>query len=239
MLRKSLSTLPPTLDQTYDRILTSISEEDREYAMRILQWLSFSARPLTFEEISEITAIDVAREPPFNRDEVLIDPLEALDICSSLVTVTTIKTSEFSRPESQAIALAHYSVKEYIVSDRINQGPAKYYSMQEVNCHKSIAKACLVYFDCFQPMPGNLKQDAALAVYAAEFWMYHVQKAGDDVKELDRLASSTHLTGYAFHMLTNTFSRRMKDAVNVLSGTTPYIPNKTPVDETSNKECDA
>ncbi|RYO14807.1 Vegetative incompatibility protein [Alternaria arborescens] len=89
MLRKSLASLPRTLDQTYDRILTAIGEEYAEYAMRILQWLTFSARPLSVEEVAEVVAIDVARDPAFDRDEVLEDPLEVLDICSSLVTITT------------------------------------------------------------------------------------------------------------------------------------------------------
>lgn len=35
-LRKSLAMLPLTLENTYDRILESISEEDCIYAMRIL-----------------------------------------------------------------------------------------------------------------------------------------------------------------------------------------------------------
>ena len=60
MLRKSLATLPQTLDQTYDRILTAISEQDCDFAMRILQWLTFSARPMLVEEIAEVVAIDVA-----------------------------------------------------------------------------------------------------------------------------------------------------------------------------------
>ncbi|KAG9195644.1 hypothetical protein G6011_00765 [Alternaria panax] len=90
MLRKSLATLPQTLDQTYDRILTAISEDDCKLAMRILQWLTSSARPLSVEEIAEAVAIDVARDPAFDRDEVLEDPLEVLNICSSLVTISTI-----------------------------------------------------------------------------------------------------------------------------------------------------
>ncbi|RMZ73741.1 P-loop containing nucleoside triphosphate hydrolase [Pyrenophora seminiperda CCB06] len=73
MLRKSLATWPQTLDQTYDRILTAISEEDSEYAMRILQWLTFSARLLSAEEIAEVVAIDVARDPAFDPNKVLGD----------------------------------------------------------------------------------------------------------------------------------------------------------------------
>ena len=104
------------------------------YAMRILQWLTFSARPLSVTEVAEVVAIDVAREPAFDRNEVLVDPLEALDICSSLVTIT--KNEEDGRLGStqQIIALAHYSVQEYLVSDRIRQGSAKQYSMQEAAC---------------------------------------------------------------------------------------------------------
>jgi hypothetical protein len=57
---------------------------------RILQWLTFSARLLSVEEIAEVVAIDVARDLTFNCDEVLEDPLDALNICSSLVTISTI-----------------------------------------------------------------------------------------------------------------------------------------------------
>ena len=57
--------------------------------MRMLQWLTFSERPLTVEEIAEVVAIDVKRNPAFDSDEILEDPLEALNICSSLVVVTT------------------------------------------------------------------------------------------------------------------------------------------------------
>ncbi|KAI1663601.1 HET domain containing protein [Pyrenophora tritici-repentis] len=140
MLRNSLATLPQTLDQTYDRILTAISREDYVYAMRILQWLTFSARPLSVREVAEVVAIDVARESAFDRNEVLVDPLEALDICSSLVTITKNEADRRLRPAQQIIALAHYSVQEYLVSDRIRQGSAKQYSMQEAECHNAIAR---------------------------------------------------------------------------------------------------
>jgi hypothetical protein len=141
MLRKSLASLPRTLDQTYDRILLAISEECSEYAMRILQWLTFSARPLAVEEIAEVVAIDVARDPAFDREEVLEDPLEALNICSSLVTISTVQ----SDPAKQIISLAHYSVQEYLVSDRIKQGPARQYTMNEAECHGVIMDGCLKY----------------------------------------------------------------------------------------------
>ncbi|KAH7069938.1 hypothetical protein BKA63DRAFT_569533 [Paraphoma chrysanthemicola] len=190
MLRKSLATLPRTLDQTYERILNAISEEDCAYAIRILQWLTFSARPLAVEELAEVVAIDVEREPAFDRDEVLADPLEALEICSSLVTVTRIhKPSRDLKPARKFIALAHYSVQEYLVSERINQGSVKHYSMQEAKCHSAIARGCLKYLMQFQqPLTVEILKESALARYTARFWSKHCQNTGDEMEQVNRLA---------------------------------------------------
>ncbi|KAF2876225.1 heterokaryon incompatibility protein-domain-containing protein [Massariosphaeria phaeospora] len=188
MLRKSLATLPRTLDQTYDRILSAISEEYSEYAMRILQWLAFSARPLSVEEIAEVVAIDVARDLAFDRDEVLEDPLEALNICSSLVTITTNKADGKLRPSQQIIALAHYSVQEYLVSDRIKQGLAKQYSMQETKCHNAIVKGSLKYLiQLEQPLSKGVLDGSALARYTAKFWCSHLRKTGDEIGQASQL----------------------------------------------------
>jgi ankyrin repeat protein len=191
MLHKSLASLPRTLDQTYDRILTAIGEEYSEYAMRILQWLTFSARPLSVEEVAEVVAIDVARDPAFDGDEVLEDPLEVLDICSSLVTITTNEVDRRSGSTQRTVALAHYSVQEYLVSDRIRQGQAKQYSMQAVKCHNTIAEGCLKYLMRFQqPISTHILKEFALARYAAQFWSNHLRKTGDEVDAVSWVAMS-------------------------------------------------
>jgi ankyrin repeat protein len=188
MLRESLATLPETLDKTYDRILCTISRKDCKYAMRILQWLTFSARPLSVEEIAEVVAIDVARDLAFDRDEVLEDPLEALNICSSLVTITKNDAGGRSRPTQQIIALAHYSVQEYLMSDRIRQGSAKHYSMQEAECHDVITRGSLKYLiQLQQPLSREILEVFALARYTAEFWSSHLRKTGDKMEQASQL----------------------------------------------------
>jgi hypothetical protein len=183
MLRKSLASLPQTLDQTYDRILTAIVEEDSAYAMRMLQWLTFSERPLTVEEIAEVVAIDVTRDPAFDSDEILEDPLEALNICSSLVVVTTREATN-SKPVRRVIGLAHYSVQEYLVSDRIRQGQAKQYSMSKTECHSAITKGSLMYLlQLQQPTTADILESCALAKYAAEFWHSHFEAGGEAAEE--------------------------------------------------------
>lgn len=176
MLRKSLETLPSTLDKTYDRILSAISEDDSQYAIRILRWLTFAARPLSVDEVAEVVAIDVERNSAFDREEVLEDSLDALSICSSLISMTTDEGKGRSGSVRQVIVLAHYSIKEYLLSDRVRKGPAAHYGMQGAACHDAIAKGCLGYllqFEGSEPQSQDDAKEFKLAEYCAEFWINH------------------------------------------------------------------
>ncbi|KAF1927164.1 ankyrin, partial [Didymella exigua CBS 183.55] len=192
-----------------------------EYAMRILQWLTFSARPLSVEEMAEVVAIDVACDPAFDRDEVLEDPLEVLNICSSLVTITTNKPDGSGRPGQRIIALAHYSVQEYLVSDRIKQGQAKQFSMQEVECHNALTKGSLMYLLQFQqPLSNKVLKAFALARYAAQFWSSHLRNTRDNTEELSRIAVDLLSIGHpAYHnwiQLRDPAQRRVSTVARIL-----------------------
>jgi hypothetical protein len=80
-VKNRLRSLPKDLDETYDRIISKINDDDRDYAVKVLQCLTFAARPMTLEEVGEVVAIN------FNAEEGLDDALVILDICSSLVTL--------------------------------------------------------------------------------------------------------------------------------------------------------
>ncbi|OBT38491.1 hypothetical protein VE00_11148 [Pseudogymnoascus sp. WSF 3629] len=177
-LQKALKELPPTLDETYERILCKITNEDSEYAMRILQWLVFSSRLLLVEELAKVVALNVERETVFDRTDVLKEPMEVLDICKSLVSeVMTGEPSlgELNRPSSTTVTLAHYSVQEYLVSTRICQSRAARYSMRPAACHSYIAKGSIGYllqfekglYDAFESAE-HIQQDYTLAQYSAE-----------------------------------------------------------------------
>jgi len=200
MLRKALADLPPTLDATYERILCSIHNDYYEYAVRILRWLAFSSRPLLVEEISEVVAIDVERDPAFDSQEVLEDPSDILTICSSLITLATTENSGMETSEStqRTVLLAHYSVKEYLISERCRQGRAKWYSIQETTCNEFLAKSCLGYLLQFQ-VPDSLSnrniQEFKLAWYSAKFWITHTQAVTKKTEALNRLAMKFFSTG--------------------------------------------
>jgi ankyrin repeat protein len=183
-----LTTLPATLDETYDRILCAIDKEDIEYAIRILNWLAFSMRPLDVDQISEVVAIDPGRDRPFDRNEVLQDPLDVLSICPSLVTIAT--SEEDSVGERKIVLLAHYSVKEYLISDRCALGRAGRFSMRTVSSNELIAKSCLGYllqFADMEPITEVKLEESRLAPYAARFWYRHARLGREKDHEINGL----------------------------------------------------
>ncbi|KAJ5356110.1 hypothetical protein N7517_010719 [Penicillium concentricum] len=87
LLEKSLQSLPKTLEETYGRILAGISESHREYALRLLQFLIYSDRPLAIREAVDIMAVDLSRDPCFDPARSMPNPREIVRFCSSLVSL--------------------------------------------------------------------------------------------------------------------------------------------------------
>ena len=186
MLQKALASLPKTLDDTYDRILCKIDEEYAQYALQILHWLAYSAQPLQIEEIVEVTAVDTENGPRFSEERRLSDPSDILTICSSLVTI-----------EAETVRLAHFSVKEYLMSDRIRCGPARKYSIQKVHANVSIAETCLVYllqFDKANSLTRQTTKEFPLARYAAKYWTHHARVAREDAEVMHQLIMELFLS---------------------------------------------
>lgn len=173
---KALQTLPKTLDETYSRILLNIPEDYRAQAFTALQWLAFSGRPLRLEEVAEAVAVKPGCSI-FQEIDRLFDPYEILTVCSSLVV--------FSETTKE-MRLAHYSVKEYLLSDRIKRGFGANFHLMEVSAHRSIAEICCTYLLSFD-RPDSLSlqplNDFPLLCYAAENWYNHARMVQTDSQE--------------------------------------------------------
>ena len=62
-LESALTSLPKTLDDTYNRILRAIPPEHKRYATIPLHLIAFSERPVTVEEDVDAIAIRTDRKP--------------------------------------------------------------------------------------------------------------------------------------------------------------------------------
>lgn len=184
MLKRLLSSLPRTLDDTYSRALENIDAEYINYAVRLFPWLCFSFRPTTLDEANEMLATKLGSHPGYDEDELLNDPYDMQQVCLSLLTINTEPVSEMNSSFSTTgnagaiIRLAHYSVKEYLVSDRL-RGSCRMFKVSEKEAHAMIAEVCIRFLLRFnQEDLWSLESVThyPLAQYAASNWFRHLRQ---------------------------------------------------------------
>ena len=106
------------------------------------------------------------------------DPREISCYCSSLVVVVSAKEHSYDKDDKpMELQLAHFSVKEYLTSDRLDKDIAQ--NFQEVAAKASIATVCLAYLlhldQTFQSRRSE--RDFPLAQYCARYWMTYAAVA--------------------------------------------------------------
>jgi hypothetical protein len=171
-LRNTLRSLPATLDETYLRILDNIDSTSAGHAHKLLIWLCFSSRPLKISEATEALAIDLDGLL-YDHTDKIENPEDVLTICGSLVAYN-----------SGFLRLAHHSVKEYLMSQRILHTRQSSYFISEKSAHESICKTCLVYLkQCVEwfhneVLTRNRNTLPPLAEYCLKYWSNHYRIAG-------------------------------------------------------------
>lgn len=135
-IRKALHELPETLDETLERILMKIPQKSSRLAHKVLQLLAFDDGVLfpTINELAEAVVVDV-EQLSFNPENRLLDKNYLFEICTCLITLTS----------NEKVRLAHYSVKEYFVSERIQRGPTTSFQISELGFRVLATKISIVY----------------------------------------------------------------------------------------------
>ncbi|KZP14979.1 hypothetical protein FIBSPDRAFT_751110, partial [Athelia psychrophila] len=150
-LKQTLRALPKDLEETYRQLLSKSSQADD--LRRFLNWVAFSARPITLEELAEVVTVDFQSvgRPCYDHELRYMDPRDVLTVCSGFIT--EFKGAFNFSPVSQIlltrylgiVKLSHMSVKDYLLSDEISSGVAAYYSINASQSHCLIAQTCLAY----------------------------------------------------------------------------------------------
>jgi ankyrin repeat protein len=172
-LRRILKELPKSLDETYQRILKEIDNANQKEAHRLLQCLAVAYRPLRVEELAEVLALDVdaSGNPSFNANWRWKDHEAAvLSACSSLVSV-------IDHDDSRVVQFSHFSVKEFLTSDRLtSMGDVSQFHISNEPSHLILAQACLgVLLSVDDRTPEDSLEDISLLTYAHSYWIEHVQ----------------------------------------------------------------
>lgn len=182
LIRQALRDLPAGLDATYDRILLRTGHNYQPQVANTLKWLALSERAFRIEELGHIFIIHP--EPPGLRwSEQLFDPRDALKYLSGLVHTWNETESRGVPPDLpleyhkmgesvtiMRLRLAHFSIKEYLMSHRITQGPAAQFGFSEADAHLHIARCCLEYHLQRDALGVRVSKDEDL-----EGWFYQLE----------------------------------------------------------------
>lgn len=148
-VRKALNELPENLDQTYERILRRVPQKYCDYTLRVLQWLCIADRPILVDHMMTAFAANIGDDPRVDLDSRFESTEKVLGLCPGFVVKNS--TTEFGTWPHKTLRpcfqIAHYSVKEYLLSNLISPPPDQI-SMFKVNrglANPAMAKTCLVF----------------------------------------------------------------------------------------------
>ncbi|EGU88526.1 hypothetical protein FOXB_00956, partial [Fusarium oxysporum f. sp. conglutinans Fo5176] len=165
-IKIALRSLPRDLNETYYRMLQNIPSEYKSGAIRLLQFLVYTKRPLTLSEAIEVIATEIDREPRgFDVDGRLSLKADVLRYCPSLVIIAKV-TKQVETVEE--LHLAHFSVKEYLLEQA-------QFDLESASI--AIAKTCLTYLTDIEGNQSTIRRDFPMARYAAESWMDYAVSA--------------------------------------------------------------
>ena len=183
-LNRCLASLPRTLDETYERMLCNIEEEYTEEARRLLTLVIFSPKRLSVEEVIDGIAVDLEQPSRLDPERRLQGVEDLQMICPGLITFIT-------NPSFTVVQIAHFSVQEYLESDRIKSSKASKYALSSDAAHDEIARVFLTYlmdldFDEYREVE-LLSSDYPLIWEAVLHWSDHCKQSVERSAHLGKL----------------------------------------------------
>ena len=205
---QTLESLPATLHETYSKILMRIPRNHQRSVSRILQLVAFSMRPMRIDEVVESLAVDPENNLQFHVQQRFFETKEILNYCRNLIMIqpyldveeSTSRDPRLKGTYIEVVKLAHSSVQEYLVSDRVLKTECSVFGIREDTANISIARTCLTYLmelrHCKNSIDEVLKA-YPLMRYAADYWHGHAACA-----ELDLIPPETLKVDYRLSILT-------------------------------------
>ncbi|KAL1611933.1 hypothetical protein SLS60_000156 [Paraconiothyrium brasiliense] len=122
IIRNTLATLPKTLDETYERIFMDIPKDEWSFARHALQWVCFHRdmygdnHAMSLQILLAATELSTCNEA-HQESDFEYDAERLRNMLGCLIDVN----------EDNIVLLAHYTVKEYLESQRISESAAGYF----------------------------------------------------------------------------------------------------------------
>ncbi|KAI8287670.1 hypothetical protein K4K60_012238 [Colletotrichum sp. SAR11_57] len=176
LVAPTLHRLPDGLDETYNRLLRDLGRRFQSQVLSSLKWLALSRRPLHLDEFAEIFIFRPDTVAKIDATERLFDSEAVLRHFSSLLTPETKDEWNDEDRERRTITyvrLAHFTVKEYLTSERIEQSIAKEFYITKADADLHIAHCCLAYHLYQSAERTKHDENLPLKRYAVRNWELH------------------------------------------------------------------
>lgn len=167
-IKHIVSTLPATVDQAYEAILSRVKNKDKKKAQKLLHLVLIAVRPLTLGEMNIALAIEDLHR---SREDLDLENEGRFrsairNLCGLFVSVVDRK-----------IYLIHQTAREFLLAKGEALSGRWKYSLDSVESNLVMAKACVAYlnFDVFEWRA--FASDHEFLNYAACFWVTHFQQA--------------------------------------------------------------
>jgi len=130
-----LDNLPQDLPQTFGRVLRRYAKRnDFDVGRQIFRWAAVSKRPLTVAELREALATEPLQKD-WKAERQMNDMKKAVACCGNLI---------FVDEEEQTVHFTHSSVKQYLLSDALDESLQAYkIDLEEANA--DIGAVCVTY----------------------------------------------------------------------------------------------
>ena len=133
----ALDNLPRDLPQTFERILSGITEtDDIKICRRIFLWVATVERPLTLEELREAIGIEPLQQD-WDSSRFVNDMNQAIAICGNLI---------FVEEEQQTAHFTHSSVKQYLLSEAVSTSLRPYH-LEPERADAEVGDVCVTYLN--------------------------------------------------------------------------------------------
>ena len=158
-----------------------------------------SNEPITIAEAAETIPIELDMTPQVDLERRLVDSDDVLSMCSALIVLETQKEDTDGK---RVLRLAHFSIREYLLSTRIHESTMSHWQMDTISCHLFIARLLITYILFLEididacaddrPLGTQFYQDYPLAKVAMCRCSIHLSMVGNSNTDLtcgDRLSA--------------------------------------------------
>lgn len=168
LITERLESLPKDLTAAYNSVFERMTDGDRDFSYRILDWILHAQWILKMSQLQEALAIRIGH--PFLQQHLIVDATEIVRVCGGLISHNEV---------NDLVSFSHETVRSFLETSKFGDLPS----------HSILVKTYLTYLqfpifdnphDCEDW--NEILTEHALGGYAANFWAIHVGQSGWEVE---------------------------------------------------------